>query len=237
MYQVAIIGGGFSGCAVAAHLLRAGVRGEEIVIFDPAAEFGRGVAYAPHSEHQLLNSPAGMMGIFSNDLEAFARFAASACDQFPPRTTYGSYIRDVFKSCLERGVVVVRDRVEKLELAVCSQESKPEGQDQIYKLKTAKQREVSARFVVLACGVELQNSAVSGQDLRCRDGEYIANPWSDGAVRGASSLNKVLLIGTGLTAVDLALELNRRGFCGEITALSRRGAWPIVHDFVVIKSC
>jgi len=39
----------------------------------------------------------------------------------------------------------------------------------------------------------------------------------------------VLLVGTGLTAVDMALSLDQAGFAGSITALSRRGLRPRAH--------
>jgi uncharacterized NAD(P)/FAD-binding protein YdhS len=40
----------------------------------------------------------------------------------------------------------------------------------------------------------------------------------------------VLLLGSGLTAIDAALLLQRRGFAGRITAMSRRGLCPRTHD-------
>ncbi len=39
----------------------------------------------------------------------------------------------------------------------------------------------------------------------------------------------MLLLGTGLTAVDVALTLDATGFAGRIVALSRRGLAPRAH--------
>jgi uncharacterized NAD(P)/FAD-binding protein YdhS len=49
---------------------------------------------------------------------------------------------------------------------------------------------------------------------------------------GVASAKAVLLIGTGLTMVDLALSLDSAGYRGRIVALSRRGQVPRSHgDF------
>jgi hypothetical protein len=44
--------------------------------------------------------------------------------------------------------------------------------------------------------------------------------------RGLAPDAHVLLVGTGLTAVDVAISLDQSGFRGSITALSRRGLIP-----------
>ena len=59
---IAVIGGGFSGTLVAVNLARAaGDRSLRIVLFERAARFARGVAYATPSPQHLLNVPAAMM--------------------------------------------------------------------------------------------------------------------------------------------------------------------------------
>jgi uncharacterized NAD(P)/FAD-binding protein YdhS len=65
---------------------------------------------------------------------------------------------------------------------------------------------------------------------------YINNPWTGpakAAVRDlAESSGSALLIGTGLTMVDLALSLDSQGRQGRVVALSRRGQIPRGHaDF------
>ncbi len=62
---------------------------------------------------------------------------------------------------------------------------------------------------------------------------FINNPWGPEAraadERLAGSDKPVLLLGTGLTAVDHILSLAANGFSGRITALSRRGQMPRGH--------
>jgi uncharacterized NAD(P)/FAD-binding protein YdhS len=65
----------------------------------------------------------------------------------------------------------------------------------------------------------------------------VANPWSaraevntaEDAYHNGNSAKDILLIGSGLTAVDVAIELRARGFGGTIHMLSRRGLLPQVH--------
>jgi uncharacterized NAD(P)/FAD-binding protein YdhS len=65
---------------------------------------------------------------------------------------------------------------------------------------------------------------------------FIGNPWGDdarAAVRELASTGEAtLLVGTGLTMVDLVLSLDAAGHRGRIVALSRRGLAPLSHaDF------
>ena len=63
------------------------------------------------------------------------------------------------------------------------------------------------------------------------EAQYIANPWSGGLSQIGRN-DDVVLVGTGLTMVDVALDLNSRGHTGQITAVSRRGFLPLPHQDV-----
>ena len=56
---------------------------------------------------------------------------------------------------------------------------------------------------------------------------YLADPWRPGALDAVTG--SVLLIGTGLTAIDVALALADRGIVGPIRAVSRHGLLPRSH--------
>ena len=103
-FTVAIVGAGFSGTALAIHLLRqrraASLR---IVLVDPAAQVGAGVAYATRDYPYPLNVAAGQMSLDS----AYPRdFLDYLCDQgihaepgdYLPRQVFGEYLRTRFET-------------------------------------------------------------------------------------------------------------------------------------------
>ena len=59
---------------------------------------------------------------------------------------------------------------------------------------------------------------------------YIGDPWDARAVESIPQDAPVLIMGTGLTTADLLISLNRNGHRGPVTALSRRGLLPSIHQ-------
>jgi len=61
----------------------------------------------------------------------------------------------------------------------------------------------------------------------------VRSVWSPGALDSIGTDDDVLLIGSGLTAVDAAISLDRKGHRGRILVTSRNGLFPQRHgDFV-----
>ena len=58
---------------------------------------------------------------------------------------------------------------------------------------------------------------------------YVANPWSPAATAPLEPGRPVVVLGTGLTMVDVCLALAEQGFDGPIHAISRRGLLPLGH--------
>jgi uncharacterized NAD(P)/FAD-binding protein YdhS len=58
-------------------------------------------------------------------------------------------------------------------------------------------------------------------------------PWRPGTLAGIPADADVLIVGAGLTAIDIVLELQARGHSGNVFALSRRGLRPQVHQTTV----
>ena len=64
----------------------------------------------------------------------------------------------------------------------------------------------------------------------------IANPYDNRRIAAIGPTERVLIVGTGLTSADVVASLCRRGFWGEIVALSRHGLRSRGHGVVARKS-
>ncbi len=62
---------------------------------------------------------------------------------------------------------------------------------------------------------------------------YADFAWEESALRDIPTDGTVLLIGSGLTAIDQVLGLKAQGFRGTISMVSRRGKLPAVHGSAV----
>jgi uncharacterized NAD(P)/FAD-binding protein YdhS len=61
------------------------------------------------------------------------------------------------------------------------------------------------------------------------DSRYVRDPWAPGALDAVRGGERVLLLGTGLTMLDVAVELRGRSPYTRMVALSRRGLLPQGH--------
>jgi uncharacterized NAD(P)/FAD-binding protein YdhS len=214
--DVAVIGGGFSGCAVAANLARHGRSGFSLALFEPE-ELGRGAAYGtPHSE-LLLNTRANMMSLFSDQPDHFVRWLGprGGSMDFLPRRLFGQYVGDVARGALERPRFTrVPDRV----TAVHRREV--EG----FIVESSGAR-FGAKSVVLATGNAAPDDDFLPMEARLHPG-YVRDPWRFDYRKVGGH---VLVVGSGLSALDVLVALRGCGHRGVAHVLSRHGRYPEVH--------
>ena len=215
---VAVVGGGCSGVLVTREILRR--TGDDVVMIEPDTP-GGGVAYGAARPWHLLNSRAGAMSADPDDPGHFARWSGAAPEDFVPRAVYGRYLRSVLDAAAAAGPGRFDRRADRA-VAV---RPEPGG----CTLTLASGAEVRAGHVVLATGNPsgAAPSAVPAE-LRAHPG-YVADPWAPGALDDVPADTPVLLIGTGLTAVDVALTLTASGRTAPVVAVSRRGLLPLSH--------
>lgn len=218
---VAVVGAGFSGTLLAINLRRHGV--DVVLIERDSAHLAKGLAFGTQGPEHLLNVRASNMSAFPDDPGHFLRWLGFAgedqASRFVPRLTYGHYLREL----LFGEVFGAEGRIAVREGDVQAVDFDPDGA----RLRLADGTRIAARAVVLALG----NFPPSPHPVLAAlpEGTYFADPWAQGAVAGLERLDHVLLVGTGLTAVDVVLSLESAGYRGRITALSRRGLRPRAH--------
>jgi len=210
--KVAVIGGGFSGVMAAAQLAR---RGIAATIFDGGPSPGRGTAYGTDDPQHLLNVPAAKMSAWPDDPDHFRRWAGLAEGEFAQRMQFGRYLDTILEA--QSPVTLVPKQVVSLEQA-----------GPAWRLSLADDTSVHAEAVVLALGNEAPAVPAEWATV-----PLLANPWSpeaNAALREvAESDGELLLVGTGLTAVDVMLTMAELGYAGRIVAVSRRGLLPRAH--------
>lgn len=226
-FTVAIVGAGFSGVMTAVHLLR-GVapRPVRVLVVNRSGAMARGVAYGTNSAAHLLNVPAGRMSAFPDDPAHFLRFVqsrdpAASASTFVRRSLYGEYLEHLLTeaSAARPGTlsqVVTEVRAVEPDRAWAG-------------IETADGERFTVDRVVLAVGHYPPAHPQGLPDAFLRSALYIRDPWSKGALERVPSGQPVLLVGTGLTTLDVALDLHRRGLPGA-TAVSRRGLLARSHD-------
>ncbi len=222
---VAIVGAGFSGTLLAINLVRQGA--SVVLVEREGAHFAKGVAYGTRQVGHLLNVRAANMSAFPEDPDHFLRWlgsdaspgAGAKANRFVPRVTYGHYLHEELMAALTASP----ERLAIRQGEACDATLSERGVD----LHMADGEVLAARAVVLASGNFAPAMLPVLADL---PGSILRpDPWAEDALEGLDDDAHVLLVGTGLTAADMAISLDRAGFGGKITALSRRGLMPRAH--------
>jgi uncharacterized NAD(P)/FAD-binding protein YdhS len=219
---VVIVGGGFSGTALAARLAR---RGIDNVVIEGGGRAGHGIAYSTGDAAHVLNVRAEVMSAFPEEPDHFVQLAEAEGGNrrdFSQRRQFGRYLRGI----LDEAVASGRTRlIEQRALA-----AKPA--DGGWSIDVDGGEQLDAAALVLAIG----NQPPEPLPFAKGSPRMINNPWSDDALCAIADVAEtgedVLLVGTGLTMVDAVLSLDAQGHRGRIVALSRRGLIPRGHaDF------
>ncbi|SEE08586.1 Uncharacterized NAD(P)/FAD-binding protein YdhS [Streptomyces sp. TLI_105] len=227
---VAVVGAGAAGALVAVQLCEGAARRRtplDLILVDPAPEAGRGTAYATEVPEHRLNVPVGGMSCYPDDPGHFRRWlcrhgesTVTAAD-FASRYRYGSYLADT----LGRAIITAHGTVSVRRLRTRAVGCADAAGGRL-ELKLADGGTVTADNVVLATGPAAGRSGWAPPELVASD-RFVPRPWTPGALDVVGESEDVLLVGTGLTAVDLALVLDRPG--RTVHAVSRGGLLPQPH--------
>jgi uncharacterized NAD(P)/FAD-binding protein YdhS len=227
MHTIAIIGGGLSGTLLAIQLLLQQGEGPlKIYLVERAPCLGKGVAYSTCVQSHLLNVPAGKMSLFPDDSDHFVRWLQTThlpfgAPDFAPRPVYARYIADTFAAAQTQypgrlqGVhgeaVDVREAEGGLVVELVGGQTLPCTQ------------------AVLALGNFPPTALSVLENALASDPRYVRDPWCGDPFAGLNKYNAVLLVGTGLTMVDMVRSLRDRSHQGEVVAVSTHGELPSEH--------
>lgn len=223
-YDVAIIGGGFGGVAVALQIGKESIitrRTPRCILFEPRDSVGTGVAYSTNTSAHVLNVPASKMSADDEAPDSFVNWIAKySChyspSDFVPRYLYRKYLSSLFNN-LDQGNLQFKI----IKQHVCRIRQLSENEIQ---LETEDGNKYSVAHVVLAVGNSPASIAGTKQEK-----EILKSPWNAENIAQAANSTDVALVGTGLTAVDTVLALEGSFFKGSYTLISRKGLLPHPH--------
>jgi len=223
--HVAIIGAGFSGTLQAINLLRHD--GPRATLIERAPTPGEGLAYGAAWPDHVLNVRASNMSALPDDPDHLVRWLEAngngdAGATFVQRMTYGAYLRDL----LAKALATSGDRLTVARGDVTDVAQAGDGAS----VTLADGTTIDADAAVVAVGNLPPHDPPGFADAGLSAERYKSDPWARDVPQGLKDSDTVLLIGTGLTMIDIALLLESSGFKGRIVALSRRGLIPHRHD-------
>jgi uncharacterized NAD(P)/FAD-binding protein YdhS len=237
--RIVVVGAGAGGALTALHLTREASRRTtplEVVLVDPADRWARGTAFGTTEQHHLLNVPAAGMSALPQDPSHFVtwrRRQGLDADSygFAPRRDFARYLDETLTDAVRQagGEVSVEHRRTH---AVACRRSTPDGGQAV--VTTADGRDLLADAVVIASGLPAAGHDWAPRGLR-NSAFFVPDPWARGAIdvvrRDHAGPGDVLLVGTGLTMVDVALSLlDGAGRPDRVVrAISRSGRLPATH--------
>lgn len=229
---ITIVGGGFSGSLLAIQLARlsGGQRfGCDVHLVEPRPVPGPGLAYTARRPEYLLNVRSQFLSAFPDQPDHFLNWlritkADSCTNAFCSRQSYGRYLQQLVGQVLEwpspNGIRCFWHAQQATAV-------QPNGQHATVQL--ADGTTLVSDYVVLALG-NFPPPPPARSDLRyLSHPSYHGNPWAQGALRTIEPDDSVLLIGSGLTAIDILMGLRADGHRAPITVVSGHGRWPAAH--------
>ncbi len=246
---IVIVGAGFCGTMVAAHLLGA-TSGGKITIYlvnkphlgVESSMLARGLAYGTNSPDHLLNVPAGRMSAFEDRPDDFLNFLhTNQIDakggSFVGRRWYGAYLQKTLKDAADK----TDAEFSVIHKTVSSVQEIDNGRGG-YRVSFGQGDPIIADCVVLALGNFAPAHPQAADAKFVASPRYIRDPWREGALDGVDLARPVLLIGSGLTMFDVVISIDARRKLEQkkaapstafvppqIYVVSRRGLWPQPH--------
>ncbi|GAL85209.1 putative polyketide biosynthesis zinc-dependent hydrolase BaeB [Sporocytophaga myxococcoides] len=227
MKTISIVGGGFCGCMLTLHLLKKRQSKIKIHLIDKSEKLCKGAAYSTEFNFHLLNVNAGKMSALQSDEDNFINWLKENKypynnEDYVPRKLYGNYLSNLLYHELNEAPDNVDIHIEEaIDVTL-------ENDKAVILLESGKK--IISDKVVLAPGNFSPQSDNDPFEKYIDDGIYFTNPWNHQTI--IDKIHKeedILILGTGLTMIDLCTTLYFNSHKGKIHAFSRHGFLPAVH--------
>lgn len=226
--QIVILGGGFTGASLAWQLAQKSPHAG-IHVIETRAHLGQGLAYSSADPSHRLNVPVRRMSIDPAQPHDFAAWLSSLEGQstvnpdpdartekdeiFARRGDFGAYMQARMAPLLEQG------RVRHLRARACDV-SRDAHRRLMVHLEDGRRQ--SADILVVATG-HPDPAAPKPLEGLIGSPALLAQPYDTARLAAIDPNAHVLILGAALGSADVVASLNRLGFRGQITCLSRHG--------------
>ena len=228
---ITVVGGGFAGTALVLQLRQQpALAGAEIHLIEPREMPGPGLAYSARRPEYLLNvRPAGL-SLYPAAPRHFAEWlarqpeSAAGVPEFASRAAYGRYLHEEMAPALAPAAGLPGIRWH--QTTAVAAPLLPNGSRAV---QLANGTIIESSAVVLALGNFPPPPPCGPGHRYLHHPGYHPDPWATGNIRRIGPDEEVLLIGSGLTAMDVLLALRQDGHRAPIAVVARHGRWPSAH--------
>jgi len=230
--KISIIGGGPASISLCNQLIHHFIVNNlldvEISVFEKKDSIGTGLPYSYKESCYILNLPSYSMGISGEEDESFYRWFERnrirlGCDYetaFPPRYFFGLYVNQLASRLIDKA----ESHGIKLHYHVNTKIINIEKMEETKYRVSSKKESYLADYVILSTG---HMPSESYRHLVGVPG-YSHSPWSYDAFDHLDRNSTVFILGSRLTAIDIAMRLHFMGHQGSIKMFSRSGLLPAV---------
>ena len=235
MKKIGIIGGGFCGTMFCVHLIRNAENAIDITLIEQGNAINKGIAFYPPSESYLLNVAASGMSAFGSDKDHFVQWLMLQNEyqgidhdlialSFVSRHSYGLYLTSIWREAVDLAqsknikIEVIQDKIYNLE-----------KKENFFNLKLSQGSSLLVSHCIIATGYHPPSNLKLSNNTYINCKTYFQNPWNPSAITGVNPHKAILIIGNGLTMVDVIIGLREKGHRGEIVSISSHGLDILPH--------
>lgn len=226
MKEVVIIGDGFAAAVLVIHLLRRGISSSAITVVGSGV-LGKGNAYGCNSSFFRLNVREDLPIIFADDPLHFSRWAKTYINDPEARTNagyfyrrqdFGRYVAELVACESKSGQI---EQIKARVLGLISSENS-------WSLELDGCSSISAKRVIIATGnpPPVWPCSLINFKPNLSTASLIENPWTGHGLDGIQTQESIILLGGGLTALDVINALVERKHLGMIYVVSPRPVLP-----------
>lgn len=231
--RVTIVGGGFSGVTAAIQLVRGSPVPLAVTIVEPRAQPGPGLAYSADDPDHRLNGPLWSHSVLAEDASHFARWCersgilardrhalAGDGNAFVRRADYGRYLAESLREhahwpATRSTISHLRGRATGAVLAGGTIATSIDAGPPLH-----------STMLIVATGNPLPRLHPPIAAGLAAHPSVVANPLEPGSLRRIDPTARVLVVGSGLTALDVVSTLLRDAERPGIVVVSRHGLRP-----------